>query len=257
MVLNKYLDTNTKDLLELYNNPQLIITIDGYEYTAIISRSYNLKTTIPTQIVGQNFDYSGHSIIQPIEISFDVVVSKIDTSEYERLNTLFKTKQLFKFTSMVYNFPRGLITKFKISDESFDTYTISIEIKEIKTSSSISLISNNSNMSIQVYSDILVDGSANGLESTSELQSPEVPEPSYFDNVLVDLLTFLIVGPVWTSMYLTNEFTPYVVSTINDTSYLSKINDDSIVTTDKISNSSLLIENNRIIQLREDYSSGE
>ena len=57
MVVNKYLDTSTTSISELYDSPQMVVTIDGYEYTAITSRSYSFKTTTPTKIVGNGFDY--------------------------------------------------------------------------------------------------------------------------------------------------------------------------------------------------------
>lgn len=257
MVVNKYLDTSTTSISELYDSPQMVVTIDGYEYTAITSRSYSFKTTTPTKIVGNGFDYSKHSTVQPMDVSYTIVVSKIDMSEYNKLVILLNTRTLFKLTSMIYNAPSCLITKIQVSDENFDTFILSVDIKEINTSI-LTSSSSSTNMSIQIFSDENADGSAYDLETTSEIQSPENPDQDYYEETIGDvLIAMLVLGPIWTGMYAAANISPYVVSTMNNISTLVKsdtIYNSSIKTT---SNYSMLIEKNRVLQLGKDYSSVE
>jgi len=257
MGVNKYLDTSTTSISELYDSPQMVVTIDGYEYTAITSRSYSFKTTTPTKIVGNGFDYSKHSTVQPMDVSYTIVVSKIDMSEYNKLVSLLNNRILFKLTSMIYNAPSCLITQIKISDENFDTFILSVDIKEINTSI-LTSSSTSTNMSIQIFSDENADGSAYDLETTSEIQSPENPDQDYYEETIGDvLITMLVLGPIWTGMYAATHVSPYIVSTINDISTLVKSDNIYNSNINNMSKYSMLIEKNRVLQLGKDYSSVE
>ena len=74
-------DISIRDYLR---NSKYRVTIDGYEYTAITDKAYDFKTTSPSRVVQRGFEYTKFSIVQPCAITYSIVVSKIDTSEYER-----------------------------------------------------------------------------------------------------------------------------------------------------------------------------
>lgn len=155
--MSPMLDTNVS-LRDYFANGKYRITIDGYEYTAITERTYDFQTTSPSRIVQRGFDYTKYSIVQPCVITYTIVVSKLNTTEYDRLLKLSVSMQRFKVTNSVYSVDNCILRSIVVADENFDALILDVTIQEINTS--LMFAAEDSSTIFQMFSDINMDGCA-------------------------------------------------------------------------------------------------
>lgn len=158
-------DISIRDYLR---NSKYRVTIDGHEYTAITDKAYDFKTTSPSRIVQRGFEYTKFSIVQPCIITYSIVVSKIDTTEYERLKDLATSRRRFRLSNSVYTIENCVIASISIQDDSFDTLTLEVTIQEINTS--LMFAAEDASTIFQMFPNIISDGSATEATENKPLQ---------------------------------------------------------------------------------------
>ena len=158
-------DISIRDYLR---NSKYRVTIDGHEYTAITDKAYDFKTTSPSRIVQRGFEYTKFSIVQPCAITYSIVVSKIDTTEYGRLKDLAVSRRRFRLSNSVYTIENCVIASISIQDDSFDTLTLEVSIQEINTS--LMFAAEDAATIFQMFPNIITDGSATEATENKPLQ---------------------------------------------------------------------------------------
>ena len=158
-------DISIRDYLR---NSKYRVTIDGHEYIAITDKAYDFKTTSPSRIVQRGFEYTKFSIVQPCIITYSIVVSKIDTTEYERLKDLAVSRRRFRLSNSVYTIENCVISSISIQDDSFDTLTLEVSIQEINTS--LMFAAEDAATIFQMFPNIITDGSATEATENKPLQ---------------------------------------------------------------------------------------
>ena len=149
----KFLNVSHSSVTELMNDDSLKIYINGYAYTAITGRNITVKTGVTSITCEDGLNRSDNAYKEPTDMSFTIVVSKLNTTEYKMLLDLYRNRTLISFQSLAFSCKYAIISSFEVSDEYIDVLTIDISIHEVLVSGSGMKISIESPMQMESQSD--------------------------------------------------------------------------------------------------------
>lgn len=167
MSLNKYLDTgNGLSLSDIFNNIDFTIKLDGYEYTAVIDRNYTLSSDVQSEKSEKGLEYCDHAYIAPTSISYKIIVSKLDLTEFNKLIHLYSEKIVTNLMCSICNLSSCIISDLSVDDSYADIITINITIDEIKFGTVTTILPSDSRF--QLLSETLLGSNSVDLAITTD-----------------------------------------------------------------------------------------